>query len=225
MDAFQSHDDHARCRADNQHASAHARAIGQELPEGTVLHEIHQITRRRAIGHHGFRGNRVHAHRACHERHVIDNGRKRTNHQIDDIHVSYFRIQPIGEAIQDAHVAQDVDRQEDAEEEEQRRPVNAVHHLVQAHFQVFVQVLFPGIHEFGRNPEETYTQQDAHEGRQVGQCLEYGHEKEAEDTQEENGQPFARREVGSRAARLGLYEGGGCDFALQTSEQQQHRDE
>lgn len=64
-DAFQTHDDHACSRANDEQAATCASAVSQQVPKVTILAEV--LHDARSIG----RGDVVHAHSAGHQRYVI----------------------------------------------------------------------------------------------------------------------------------------------------------
>ena len=120
LDPLEAHHHDTRRRADDQHASAHAGAIGQELPEHAVLHEIGQINGIRRGGDHHVGRHGIHADRPGHQRDVIDHRREGTDNQVHDEDIPQARIQPTGKLGEDSTTFQGVDGEQDTQEEKKR---------------------------------------------------------------------------------------------------------
>jgi hypothetical protein len=177
VNLLQAHGGHARRRADDQDRAAGPGTVGQELPKEVVGRVLRQA---------------IHAHGGRHQGHVIHNGTDQADDQHDHILPPYRLIQPLRQRGQDVGVFQCGDRQQDADEEHDGTHVDATEGMHQGQV-LLVFILLLAVNQVADQPENAQAEQDAHEGRQVGDGLESGNRDQDAEPHEEH---QARFELG-----------------------------
>lgn len=211
-DFLKSHHDHACGRADDEHGTSHAGAVGEELPEDAVLGEVARFS-------HG-----IHSHAACHERHVVHDAGEHADDAGDGEVVAVKPdVQSAAEQVQCANLFQCGDSHEDAEEEENRAHVDAGEHVGHAflHATFFAGFRQVTIEHLRHGPEHAQHEQDADEGRQVCDAFEDGNEDETADAEEEDEFSLHAVQVVSIGDFAGVFVFAVFDVAFQFCLQQQ----
>ena len=141
-DLFQAHHNHAGRTADDQHRTAHAGTISQQLPEDAVDSHVTRCS-------YG-----IHPHATGHQGYVIDDTRQDTDHAGHYIMIATGgRIERLAQGRQHAHLGQAGNRHQDAEEEHDGGQIDfAEQPRHPVHETAFLQLVVP-IENLRRDPQ------------------------------------------------------------------------
>ena len=147
--------------------------------------------------------NGIHAHAACHERHVVHDARHHADHARDEIVVAVAHlVEPLAEGCKHVRLLQHAHCHENAEEEENGGEVDARKQLRDALLHGAVNQ-FVAVEDFRHRPQQAQHEQDAHKGRQPREETEHGHKAQAAHADEEHEVALPKREDHLVGVRLG----------------------
>ena len=176
-DLLQTHRHYAGGAADDQYRSAHARTIGQKLPEHAVDGKGSRL----------LQG--VHADATSHERHVVHDAGEHADEARHQVVVAMEgMVEALSHDRQHAHLLQAGHRHQDAEEEEDGAHIDAAQQLADplAHVACCLGPFRQAEEQLRHRPKNGKNKQNAHKRGQVGEVAEDGHEDETTHAEQED---------------------------------------
>ena len=170
LDFFQSHCGNAGSRTDYQNRTACACAICHEFPEK------------------GIRGKlckRVHAHGGGHKGNIIYDSRTKADDNDDYRLVSDFDIKPLSQCREHAVGGKGGYCEQNADEENHRRHINAFERLGQSEV-LLLFIRLAAMKNVTYKPKHTEGEQNTEVRGQMRNCLEHRNEDQGADTHKEH---------------------------------------